>query len=230
MHQQRAYVPVAIIDETLGVHRVHAFTTFLVRRGDAVDETVLGPGVGGRTFFGWARHDLELRNRGRALAVRGTEAVGARIAAADDDDVTAVHVDRGVLDVAELHPVGGRQVFHRLMDAREFPAGHRQIAPLGRAAGHHHRIARSPQLGDRDVVADPSVHPEACALRRHLREAAINMMLLHLEFGDPVAQQPADAVIALEHFHIVAGACELLRRCEPGRAGSDDGNALAGLL
>ncbi len=55
------------------------------------------------------------------------------------------------------------------------------------------------------------------------------MALLHLELGDAVAQQPADAVGALEHHDVVTGARELLRGREARRSGADDGDALARL-
>ena len=62
----------------------------------------------------------------------------------------------------------------------------------------------------------------------HLREARLEVLLLHLEVGDAVAQQAADAVVALEHRDGVAGARELLRGREAGGAGADDGDGLAG--
>ena len=54
------------------------------------------------------------------------------------------------------------------------------------------------------------------------------MLLLHLEVGDAVAQQAADAVVALEHGDGVPGAGELLGGGEAGRPGADDGDGLAG--
>ena len=47
------------------------------------------------------------------------------------------------------------------------------------------------------------------------------MALLHLELGDPVAEQPADAVGPLEHHDVVTGARELLRRGQTGGARAD---------
>ncbi len=73
------------------------------------------------------------------------------------------------------------------------------------------------------------VGAELGALRLHLRDAPIEVALLHLELGDAVAQQPADAVGALEHDHVVTGAGQLLGGGEAGRAGADDDDALAGL-
>ena len=48
--------------------------------------------------------------------------------------------------------------------------------------------------------------------RRSRRARGLDVALLHLELRDAVAQQPADAVIPLEHRHRVTGAGELLRR------------------
>jgi hypothetical protein len=54
--------------------------------------------------------------------------------------------------------------------------------------------------------------------------------LLHLEVGDAVAQQAADAVVLLEQRHVMAGARQLLRRRHAGRAGAHHGDLLAGLV
>ena len=60
--------------------------------------------------------------------------------------------------------------------------------------------------------------------------AAVDQVLLHLEVGDAVAQQAADAVGLLEQRHRMAGARELLGAGHAGRAGADHRDALAGLL
>ena len=48
-------------------------------------------------------------------------------------------------------------------------------------------------------VTDVGVGAELGALGLHLLEAPLEVALLHLELGDAVAQQSADAVGALEH-------------------------------
>src|SRR5262249_38986781 len=58
---------------------------------------------------------------------------------------------------------------------------------------------------------------------------AIQVTLLELEFWNPVAQQAADPVGALEDHHVVPGARQLLRDGEPGWTRAHDGHALAGL-
>ena len=72
------------------------------------------------------------------------------------------------------------------------------------------------------------VGAELGALGPHLLEAAVEVALLHLELGDAVAQQAADAVGPLEHDDVVAGAGELLGGGQAGGARADDGDPLAG--
>ncbi len=61
---------------------------------------------------------------------------------------------------------------------------------------------------------------EGHALGRHLVHAAVDQVLFHLEVGDAVAQQAADAVLLLEQRHVMAGARELLGAGHAGRAGA----------
>jgi hypothetical protein len=77
-----------------------------------------------------------------------------------------------------------------------------------------------------DVDADVDAGAELGALGSHLVEAAVEVALLHLELGDAVAQQPADAVGPLEHHDVVPGAGELLGGGQPGGPGPDDRDRL----
>ena len=85
------------------------------------------------------------------------------------------------------------------------------------------------QLGDVELDADMDVAVEGDALGLHLRDAAVDVALLHLEVGDAVAQQAAGLGVLLVDVDVVAGAGELLGAGEAGRAGADDGDRLAGL-
>ena len=71
-----------------------------------------------------------------------------------------------------------------------------------------------------DIRAHVRVGLELHAFGAHLLQAAVDEVLLHLEIGDAVAQQAADAVGLLEHRHRVAGARQLLRGGQAGRARS----------
>ena len=70
---------------------------------------------------------------------------------------------------------------------------------------------------------------EGDALGLHLRDAAVDDVLLHLEIGNAVAQQAAGLGVFLEQMHVMAGARELLRAGEARGAGADDRDLLAGL-
>ena len=70
---------------------------------------------------------------------------------------------------------------------------------------------------------------EGNALGLHLLHAAVDVVLLHLEVGDAVAQQPAGLGVLLVEMHVVAGARELLRAGHAGGPGADHRDALAGL-
>ncbi len=124
-----------------------------------------GHGVESARVSGGRGHDLELMHAGGALPVDGAKAVRAGVAAADDDDLLALRVDRRqtvVVDhrIAVLHAVGPGQELHRLMDAVEVAAGDRQIAPRGRTAGQHHRVELGAQLLRGDVNADVHTRSE----------------------------------------------------------------------
>jgi hypothetical protein len=127
------------------------------------------------------------------LAVGGAEAVGTGVAAADDDDPLAGGRDRGVDQVALLHPVGARQVLHRLVDAGKLAPGIGR-SRRGGAAGEHDRVGGATQFVriqvDAHLVSVRNRVPSAL----HLGEAAVEVALLHLELGDAVAQQATDAV------------------------------------
>ena len=47
-------------------------------------------------------------------------------------------------------------------------------------------------------------------LRLHLHQAAVDEVLLHLEVGDAIAEQPAHPVILLEQCYAVPRARQLL--------------------
>ena len=218
--------------EPLVVDRVLADAPFLVGRRDAEDVGPLGPGVGGCPAVGRPGHDLELMDALAALAVDGAQAVGAGVAAADDDDVLVAGRDefRVVDRVAGDPPVLAGQELHREVDALELAPFDRQVARLGRAAAEADRVELG-RAARRAVTSTPTLvaWPEDDALGLHLLEPAVEEPLFHLEVGDAVAEQAADAVGALEDGDRVAGAGKLLGAGQARRAGADDRHRLAGL-
>ena len=81
---------------------------------------------------------------------------------------------------------------------------------------------------DRQGRADLDAGAERDAFGRHLLDAPVDQVLLHLEVGNAVAQQAADTVALLEQGHRMPGARKLLRTGEAGRTGTDHRDALAG--
>ncbi len=55
------------------------------------------------------------------------------------------------------------------------------------------------------------------ALGFHLLHAAVDVVLLHLEVGNAVAEQAAGLCFPLEHMHLMTGARELLGGGKAGR-------------
>ena len=130
--------------------------------------------------------------------------------------------------VARDHLVLLRQEFHREVDALQLAAGNGRSRGLVAPPRQDDRVELLAQIRRGDVDADVHARPERHPLGLHLLHAAVDEVLLHLEVGDAVAQQAADAVGALEERHQVAGARQLLRAGEAGRPGADDGDLLAG--
>ncbi|MDQ0814012.1 hypothetical protein QFZ63_005726 [Streptomyces sp. B3I7] len=98
----------------------------------------------------------------------------------------------------------------------------------GGAGGDDDGVVPLAQVVRGDVAADLDAGAEAGALRAHLFDAAVDVPLLHLELGDAVAEQAADAVGALVDGDGVAGPGELLGGGEARRSRADDGDGLAG--
>ena len=193
-----------------------------------------GQGSRRAAAVGRTRRDLELPHARGALAVGGAEAVGAGVAAAEDDHALAASrraSRRRPTVVAGDDAVLLLEVRHREVHAREVAPGTSSGARLRGADGEAHGVEVLAELLARDRAADVDAGAELDALGRHLLEPAIEQALLHLEVGDAVAEQAADAVGALEQRRrrgpARASCCAAARPAGPG---ADDGDLLAGAL
>jgi hypothetical protein len=147
-----------------------------------------------------------------------SETVSTSVAAADDDDALAFCVDRAAINVTFLNPIGQGKEIHRLMDANVVTAGDVEIACSGCAAGQDNSIELVTELFAGDVDADIHVAAELNALSLELGETAIEVLLLHLEFGDAVTQETAGTIGAFKDDNVVTGASQLLRGSEARRS------------
>ncbi len=107
---------------------------------------------------------------------------------------------------------------------------------MGRSRGMREPIVRTTaskscsSCSPRRSSPTDDAHAERHALGAHLRDAGIEDALLHLEVGDAVAQQAAEAIVALEDHDVVPGARELLSGRETRGPRADDRDALARAL
>ena len=189
-----------------------------------------GQGFPGCARVGRARQQLELMHGARALSMDGAQAVGARVAAADDHHALAGGRDRLIRrDVVALAaPVLLGQKLHGQVNASELPPGHVQIARGRRSTGEHDRIEFPLQRADRQIGADLDAGTEHDPFLFEDRQAPGEEPFLQFELWNAVAQQPSDAVIPLEDRDRVADTIEVVSRRQSGRAGPDDRDAFAG--
>ena len=120
------------------------------------------------------------------------------------------------------------QEVHGEVDAVELAARHFEVARRFGAAGQHQHVVVVEQRWTDTLTPTSTPVRKIDALGLHLPDAPVDEVLLHLEVGDAVAQQAADAVGLLEHRQRMAGAGELLGAGQAGRAGADHGDPLAG--
>ena len=165
-----------------------------------------GHGLSGARVSG-GRGRVELMNGDGTLPVDGAETVGARVAATDDDHALAPGADERLVGdrVALAALVLERQVLHREVNTAELAPGNRQVTRRARTAGEDDRVEVTPQIRDGDVDTDVRIRLEHDALLSHQLETPVQEALLHLELGDAVAQQAAEAVGALQNDDGVAG-------------------------
>src|SRR5262249_3417792 len=179
-----------VTEEALRRDRVDSFPAFLVSRGDPVDVRVLRPRVVRRALIGRARQDLQLMDGSRPLAVDGAEAVGARIAAAEDHHVLVARRDEVPVrnEVALAAPVLRWEVLHREVDPGELAPPNREIARVACAACQDEGVVLLAQLFRVQVEANVGAGYEPDTLCAHLREAPVEHALLHLELGNAVPE------------------------------------------
>src|SRR5215208_8221190 len=116
------------------------------------------------------------------------------------------------------------------MDAAELAARHVEVTSLQSADGEDNGVELALEVLRGRVLADVGAGAELDALLFHDGDAAVNDPLLDLVIGDAVAEKAPDPVILLEDYRRVPGPVELLRRREPCRSATDDGDPPTGTL
>ena len=122
---------------------------------------------------------------------------------------------------------------HGELNAVQVPSGNGQVPGHGGTGGKQHRVVLLGQgaavdaavlaVGNRRIGAelDPFLAHEGQPPLHHFR-------LVELHVGNAVHQQATDPVGSFIDRHLVSGAIQLLGGSKAGRAGTDNGDALAG--
>ena len=186
-----------------------------------------GHGVDGERVSGGFGSSSNCVHRSRALPVAGAQAIGARIAAADDDHVFAGGQNLAFHGIAFAHLVLLRQKLHREVYALQLASRDIQIARLLRAARQQDGVELAPQVFHRNIPAHVRIGLELHPFGAHLLQPPVDQVLLHLEIRNAVAQQSADTVALFEHRDVVPGARQLLRGRQSRRSAPDHRHALA---
>ena len=175
----------------------------LVTVVDAEDPRPFGPGVVVGTLGRRLGQQLEVDHEVAAVANRRADAVGAGVAATDDDHVLVLGAD--VLRVLELQSSRLLVFSSRNSIAKWMPSSSRpgigksrgRVAPAARTiASFSRRI-----FLDIDVDADVRVRHELDAFGSQEVDAAFDDALVELHVRNAVHQQAADAVVPLVDGH-----------------------------
>src|SRR5690606_29542147 len=170
-----------------------------------------GPGVVGGALGRGLGQDFDLGDGAAALAQGGADAVGAGIAAADDDDVAVFGVDRaGGGRAGEQGLGGGGEEVHGEVHAGVGAAFDGEVAGLGGAGADDDGVVVAAEL--RGVVgdADVGVADEGDAFLLHdLYPAKDYVFFVQFHVGDAIHEEAAGAVGAFEDGDGVAGGVEL---------------------
>ena len=142
------------------------------------------------------RHDFELRDALGTLPERRADAVGARVAAADDDDVLVLRRNLfrlGLLRLARYAAVLLRQEIHRVVEAVEVAPRRfgEEVERLFGADREQHGVVLAFEFFRRKILADVDAAMEGHALGFHLLDAPRDDGLFHLEIGNAIDEQAA---------------------------------------
>src|SRR5690606_15226175 len=166
------------------------------------------------------------------LADGGTVAVHRGVATSEHHHLLALHVDEiigGLLEAEVAVDVGDEEI-QGIVHARQILTGETALHVGVGAHAHEHGVVVGQQLLDADVLAHLGIETELDAHAAEDFAATAEYALLQLELGDAEGEQAADLRVAVEHHRGHAIAYQHVGTTQAGRAGADDGDALAGRL
>ena len=173
-------------------------------------------------------HDFNLRDALAALTMSRSDAVGARIAAADDQYILSFGGNALVL--REFHAsedtVLLREQFEGEMHAFQFAARGLEIAGGGSAGGDDDSVVIAGYAGHSGFSGYSGIILKLDALLLQQGDAAIDDGLVELEIGDAVAQEATGSFVLLEDGDLIAHQVQVVGGSESGRTGTNNSHLL----
>lgn len=160
---------------------------------------------------------------------RSTNAVVTSVTTTNNNHVLVLGAQVLFVGKVRVEQTGGvlLEELHRKVDTVELTARNVEVPGPGGASANEHDVVLGLELPAIDVLADVGVGHKLDTLGSHEVDTALNNALVELHVGDTVHEQSTNAVIAVVDGHGVASLVELVSGRKTGRAGTNDGNALA---
>jgi len=222
-----------------GLDNLHAFDLVLADDGDglAVVEELHAFFLGVLHLFARTRHvgfvtAIGAGHRLGALADRRAVAVHRGVATAEHHHLLALHIDevfRRLLEAEVTVDVGDQEV-QRIVDAWQIFTRETTLHVGVGAHAHEHGVVFGEQLFHGDVLAHLGVQAELDAHAGKDFAAIAQHGLFQLELRDAEGQQATDLRVLVEHHRGHATAHQHVGAAQTSRAGTNDGDALAGWL
>jgi hypothetical protein len=147
----------------------------------------------------------------RSLAVSGTDRNPTGFNATDNHDFLAL-AEMDFPRIFYRRPQYGLLRTGNQANSRPFPAAFRfQIARFPGTAGEAHRVEILQENTGLMIFPDRCLCLEDYSFLFPYGYPAVEHVFFQLEIRDPVAQQPSDTVVALEHGDLMPGLVQLIR-------------------
>ena len=183
-----------------------------------------------RTGHIFAVAAVEAFDRLGALADGGANAIHRGIAAANDDDILALGIQRAAFksgySIAKALAVGRGQIIQCRHHAIKIAARQRHRACLVHAGRNQHGVMLGAQCVHRGVTANFKIGVEMDARILKPLHAAHDDVFLQLKSGDAICQQAAHAVVSVVHMYVISRDAQIFCGGQATRATANDAHRL----
>ena len=192
----------------------------------------LRPGISCCTAVRQAGIDLQLTHAATALTDNRRHAVIACIAAANNNDVLILRINRQAISKITVQKALGHafQIILRKIDTAQLAPLDRQITRHGRASAEHNSVKLLSQRRGSKLYAHLAVQHKLHAGSLQQLNAALHDLLIQLHVRHAVHQQASGTVGTLIHSHAVACLVQLIGTGQTRRPAADNCHPFARAL